>query len=103
MPDIAVVNTVVMPLSEASVSVEDRGFQFGDGVYELLRVYGGRLFRPSEHFARLHRSAEALGIANPYSRDRWTQLVADAVVASQYADAKAYVQLTRGVAPRDHV
>ena len=66
MPDIAFVNGVFLPLAQATVSVEDRGFQFGDGVYELLRVYGGVPFRLSEHLARLARSATALDIILPF-------------------------------------
>ena len=102
MPEIAFVDDRFMPLSEARVSVEDRGFQFGDGVYELLRAYGGRLFRPLEHLARLERSAGALGIPLPYPRDRWMAVLSEAVARSRYAEAKVYIQVTRGVAPRDH-
>jgi len=102
MPDTAFVNDMFMPLSEAQVSVEDRGFQFGDGVYELLRVYCGALFRPDEHLSRLERSATALGIPLPHSRDHWKTLLSDAVARSGYPEAKVYIQVTRGVAPRDH-
>ena len=103
MPDIAFVNGVFMPLSEARVSVEDRGFQFGDGVYELLRVYAGVPYRPAEHLARLNRSAAALGIPLPYTQERWAALVSEAVARSGYPAAKVYIQVTRGVSPRDHV
>ncbi len=102
MPDIAFVNDAFLPLSEARVSVEDRGFQFGDGVYELIRVYGGKPFRLSEHLARLERSAKAVGIAMPFSGSRWTSVVTEALQRSGYAEAKIYIQLTRGAAPRDH-
>lgn len=102
MPDVAYVNGGFMPLSEARVSVEDRGFQFGDGVYELLRVYDGRPFRPMEHLARLEKSAGALGIPLPYPRDRWLGLIDEAVARSGYAEGKVYIQVTRGAAPRDH-
>ncbi len=103
MPDIAFVNDAFMPLSEAHVSVEDRGFQFGDGVYELLRVYAGVPYRPAEHFARLDRSAAALGIPLPYTREQWAALVSEAVTRSGHPAAKVYIQVTRGVSPRDHV
>jgi D-alanine transaminase len=102
MPDIALVNDVFMPLSEARVSVEDRGFQFGDGVYELLRVYAGDVFRPAQHVARLARSAAALGIPLPYDSERWGALISEAVARSGYPSAKVYIQVTRGAAPRDH-
>ncbi|TAL08698.1 MAG: D-amino acid aminotransferase [Nitrospirae bacterium] len=99
----AFVNDVFLPLSEARVSVEDRGFQFGDGVYELVRVYAGAPFHLPEHLERLDQSARALGIPLPYPRDRWTAVIAEAVARSGFADAKVYIQVTRGVAPRDHV
>lgn len=103
MPEIAFVNDVFLPLSEARVSVEDRGFQFGDGVYELLRVYAGAPFHLTDHLGRLEQSAQALGIPLPYPRDRWASVIAEAVSRSGFPDAKVYIQVTRGVAPRDHV
>ncbi|HZC69033.1 MAG TPA: D-amino-acid transaminase [Nitrospirales bacterium] len=103
MPDIAFINDVFMPLSEARVSVEDRGFQFGDGVYELIRAYAGRPFCLTEHLDRLEQSARAVAIPVPYTRERWTALVAEAISRSRYPAAKVYIQITRGVAPRDHV
>jgi len=103
MPEIAFVNDAFMPLSEARVSVEDRGFQFGDGIYELLRVYAGTPFHLSDHLGRLEQSAQALGIPLPHSRDRWEAVIAEAVARSGFSDAKVYIQVTRGVAPRDHV
>jgi D-alanine transaminase len=102
MPDIAFANGVFLPLAEATVSVEDRGYQFGDGVYELLRVYGGVPLRPLDHLARLERSARALGIALPFDTARWTSVITEAVDRSNYPEAKVYIQVTRGVAPRDH-
>lgn len=102
MPEIAFVNGVFMPLAQASVSVEDRGFQFGDGVYELLRVYGGVPFCLSEHLARLARSAAALDLILPFDTGRWIGVVTQAVERSGYPEAKVYIQVTRGVAPRDH-
>jgi len=103
VPEIAFVNDVFMPLSEARVSVEDRGFQFGDGIYELLRVYAGVPFHLTEHLGRLEQSARAIGIPVPYSRDRWAAVIAEAVSRSGFQEAKVYIQVTRGVAPRDHV
>lgn len=103
MSEIAFVNDVFMPLSEACVSVEDRGFQFGDGIYELLRVYAGVPFHLTDHLGRLEQSAQAIGIPLPYTRDRWAAVIAEAVSRSGFAEAKVYIQVTRGVAPRDHV
>jgi len=103
VPEIAFVNDAFLPLAEARVSVEDRGFQFGDGVYELLRVYAGAPFHPAEHLGRLEQSARAIGIPLSFTRDRWTAVIAEAIARSGFPDAKVYIQVTRGVAPRDHV
>lgn len=103
MPEIAFVNDVFLPLSEARVSVEDRGFQFGDGIYELLRVYAGVPFHLTDHLGRLEQSARAIGIPLPYTRDRWAAVITEAISRSGFPDAKVYIQVTRGAAPRDHV
>jgi D-alanine transaminase len=102
MPDIAFVNGAFLPFEDATVSIDDRGFQFGDGVYEVLRVYGGVPFRPGEHLARLERSARSIGIVLPFHVEQWTELITDALQRSGYHEAKIYIQVTRGVAPRDH-
>ena len=95
------------PISQAKVSVLDRGFIFGDGVYEVVPVYGRRLFRFDEHMARLNRSLSKLRIANPHGHDEWLalsrRLVAAAADATGSDDLLVYFQVTRGVAPRDHV
>ena len=95
------------PVSQASVNVMDRGFIFGDGIYEVVPVYDKRLFRFNEHMARLARSLSKLRIANPHSREEWLGL-ARSLVASTFestgaADQLVYIQVTLGVAPRDHV
>ena len=91
-----------MPLSEAKVSIEDRGFQFGDGVYEVIRTYKGRPFSLDAHLARLDRSAAALNLPQPYSRADWTHHILEGIKQAAYPEAKIYLQITRGVAPRDH-
>ncbi len=100
-------NGEVLPISQAKVSVLDRGFIFGDGIYEVVPVYAGRLFRFDEHMARLARSLSKLRIPNPHSRDDWLQLcrqlVAGTAQATGAPDQLVYIQITRGVAPRDHV
>ena len=95
------------PVSQASVNVMDRGFIFGDGIYEVVPVYGRRLFRFDEHMARLSRSLSKLRIDNPHSREEWLGL-ARSLVNSTFestgaTDQLVYIQVTRGVAPRDHV
>jgi len=102
VPDVALVNGSFMPLAEAKISIEDRGFQFGDGVYEVIRTYKGRPFALEAHLARLERSAMALDLARLYSRTEWAHLVLEGVTRAAYPEAKIYIQLSRGVAPRDH-
>jgi D-alanine transaminase len=90
-------------LGEARVSVMDRGFVFGDGVYELIPVYGRRLFRVGEHLDRLGRSLAALRIPDPYEREAWLDLLHSLVQQLDLDAQWLYVQITRGVAARDHV
>jgi D-alanine transaminase len=96
-------NGQMLPLNQAKVSVLDRGFVFGDGIYEVIPVYGRRLFRFDEHMARLARSLDKLRIANPHTRDGWLGLVRQLVAAQDAADQLVYIEVTRGVALRDHV
>jgi D-alanine transaminase len=91
------------PLSQARIPVLDRGFIFGDGIYDVAPVYGRRLFRFDEHFARLARSLAKVRIPNPYTRDEWLAHCRALVAARPEEDQVVYVQVTRGVAPRDHV
>jgi D-alanine transaminase len=90
-------------LAEAKVSVLDRGFIFGDGVYEVLPVYGRRLFRFDEHMARLSRSLAKLRIANPHGSAEWLERCRKLIAAQGSDDQLVYIQVTRGVAMRDHV
>ena len=92
---------------DAKVSVLDRGFVFGDGIYEVVPVYGQRLFRFDEHMARLQRSLAKVRIANPHDQAGWLQrcrhLVQSLAAQGGVQDQLVYIQVTRGVAPRDHV
>jgi D-alanine transaminase len=96
-------NGQLLPLNQAKVSVLDRGFIFGDGVYEVIPVYGRRLFRFDEHMARLARSLDKLRIVNPHPRDEWLRHARALVAGVPADDQLVYIQITRGVAPRDHV
>jgi D-alanine transaminase len=91
----------------ARVSVMDRGFIFGDGAYEVVPVYGQRLFRFDDHMARLGRSLARLRIDNPHGSQDWLaacrDLVARLAQSHQAEDQLVYIQVTRGAAPRDHV
>jgi D-alanine transaminase len=95
------------PLNQARVSVLDRGFVFGDGVYEVVPVYGRRLFRFAEHMARLERNLGKLRIGNPHDHDGWLErcrtLIAACAESEGAEDQLVYIQVTRGVALRDHV
>ena len=103
-------NGLTLPLNEAKVSVLDRGFIFGDGIYEVAPVYQGKLFRFEQHMARMARSLAELRIPNPHTETGWRALIQD--LLQQHAQSLGqsigelnqivYIQITRGVAPRDH-
>ena len=88
---------------QARVSVFDRGFLLGDGVYEVIPVYAGRPFRLIQHLQRLQRSLDGVRMQNPYSDDKWSDIIAQLVTENGQGDQAVYLQVTRGVAPRDHV
>ncbi|MGB5427542.1 MAG: D-amino acid aminotransferase [Gammaproteobacteria bacterium] len=99
----AYLNGEFRPLSETRVSVMDRGFLFGDGVYEVIPVYGGRLFRLTHHLKRLRNSLDGVRIANPLSDAAWATMLTELVARNAGHDQAVYLQVTRGVAPRrDH-
>lgn len=90
------------PLSEAKISVLDRGFIFGDGIYEVIPVYARTMFRADEHLARLFRSLAAIGITNPHTKSGWTDLIQQVIKQHPSDDQMVYLQVTRGVAKRAH-
>jgi len=99
----AYLNGVFLPLDQAHVSVMDRGFLFGDGVYEVIPVYGGKLFRLGHHLRRLQNSLDAVRIGNPLAEEEWKSMLAQLVAGNDGPDQTVYLQVTRGVAPRrDH-
>lgn len=102
MPDIAFINGRFLPWREATVSIDDRGFQFGDAVYEVIRTYRAVPFEVGAHLDRLERSANELSILQPYTRASWIQWIQHGLSLAGYQDAKIYIQITRGVAPREH-
>jgi D-alanine transaminase len=95
-------NGKFLPLEEAKIPVLDRGFIFGDGVYELVPIYSGVAFRLEEHLARLERSLAEAKIRNPYTRAQWRDIIYRLVDAQPFEDQGVYFQVTRGVAKRDH-
>jgi D-alanine transaminase len=102
VPETAFLNGRFLPLAEATVSIEDRGFQFGDGVYEVIRTYRGRSFKLDAHLARLDRSAQAIDLRQPYPFERWVEYITEGLRLGDFPETKIYVQITRGTAPRDH-
>jgi len=95
-------NGAMTPLSEAKIPVLDRGFIFGDGVYEVIPIYGRKLFRSEQHMARLFRSLASIQIPNPHTKEQWMALIHDVIDAHPADDQLVYVQVTRGVAKRAH-
>jgi D-alanine transaminase len=102
MSRIAYVNGVYRRHAEASVHIEDRGYQFGDGVYEVCEVRDGRLIDETPHLARLERSLAHLSIAPPVGLAALKMIMREVVARNRVRDGLAYIQVTRGVAPRDH-
>ena len=91
-----------MPIEDAKIPVLDRGFIFGDGIYEVIPVYRRKPFRAAGHLARLARSLASISIPNPYSDARWMELIADIIARQPFENQAVYFQVTRGVAKRDH-
>lgn len=99
---ICYLNGRLLPLDEARVSVLDRGFIFGDGIYEVIPVFDARPFRLEAHLARLRRSLDAIGIAPPCTDAGWREIMRALVAHASQSTVTIYLQVTRGVAPRNH-
>ncbi len=99
---IVYLNGQYVRLGDAKISVLDRGFIFGDGIYDVVPAYKGKPFRMEGHLARLERSLAAIGIVSDMTRDGWRTLVLDMIARSGLGDCMVYIQVTRGVAKRDH-
>jgi D-alanine transaminase len=99
---LAYLNGEFLRVQDAKISVLDRGFIFGDGVYEVVPVYEGRPFRMDEHLARLERSLAAIRIDAPFDRAGWNEIVQGLIDRSLTTSCVVYLQVTRGVAKRDH-
>jgi len=103
MPDIGYLNGRFSPLEEISISPDDRGFLFGDGVYEVIRAYHGVPAFWGDHFARLARSAKEIQLPFALEYVEFQDILFTGLQQSGYAEGKIYIQITRGVAPREHV
>lgn len=95
-------NGVMTPIAEAKISVLDRGFIFGDGIYEVMPIYNRRMFRAKQHMARLFRSLAAISIPNPHSEAEWMALIQQVSARHPADDQMVYLQVTRGAAKRGH-
>jgi len=100
-------NGQFLPLAEAKISVLDRGFVFGDGVYELVPVYSKKPFRLDDHLRRLQASLDGIRLASPHATDGWRELILRLIELQDFADQSLYIQVTRGTPvagqpPRDH-
>ncbi len=102
MPELAYVNGVFTDLCDAKVAIEDRGYQFGDGVYEVVVSHSGRTFLLKQHLKRLQGSLEAIRIAYDLKANPLEPIIAEGIKRSGLTDAMVYIQITRGVAPRCH-
>jgi len=99
---VACINGEFMPLTEARIPALDRGFIFGDGVYEVIPIYSRRPFRLEGHLQRLERSLDGIRLANPHTRAQWGDLIEELARRGPTEDQSLYLQVTRGVAKRDH-
>ena len=91
-----------VPLEDAKISVLDRGFIYGDGVYELIPVYQRQPYRLRQHLARLQRSLDGIRLVNPHTDAEWESIIRELVARTPFDDQGVYFQVTRGVAKRDH-
>jgi D-alanine transaminase len=99
----AFLNGEYLPLEECRVSVLDRGFIFGDGIYELITVYKNQAFYLDRHLERLERSMAEIKVLSPYDRSEWLALINNLIQQAEHDDLAIYIQVTRGIAPRDHI
>jgi D-alanine transaminase len=98
-----IVDGQVMDRSAAKVDIEDRGYQFGDGVYEVIRVYNGKMFTGKEHLKRLVESAEKIRMKLPYSPEELESKMEELIAKNELQTGTVYMQFTRGISPRNHV
>jgi len=102
MSTIVYLNGAFLPQAEARISVMDRGFLFGDGVYEVIPVYDRQPFRLHEHLARLQASLDGIRLTNPHDVAVWDSLIRQIIERAEWADQGVYLQVTRGPGLRDH-
>jgi len=99
---IVYLNGEFLPIADAKISVLDRGFIYGDGAYELVPVYARRPFRMTQHLARLQRTLDGIRLPNPHTPEQWQEKIVRLISHQPFDDQAIYLQVTRGVAKRDH-
>ncbi len=106
MSSIVYLNGQYLPIDEAKISVLDRGFTFGDGIYEVIPVYNGHIFRLKEHIERLNNSLDEVFIDKPHEMDQWEKILRELIEKNSEKDPSEdqslYIQVTRGISERDH-
>jgi len=106
MSSIVYLNGQYLPIDEAKISVLDRGFTFGDGIYEVIPVYNGHIFRLKEHIERLNNSLDEVFIDKPHEMDQWEKILCELIEKNSEKDPSEdqslYIQITRGISERDH-
>jgi D-alanine transaminase len=102
MSSIVYLNGQYLPLEKANISVLDRGFTFGDGVYEVIPVYHGHIFRLTKHIERLNNSLDEVYIDRPHDLAQWQEILHELIEQNPAEDHSLYIQVTRGVSERDH-
>lgn len=102
---ICFLNNEFIALKDAKVSVLDRGFIFADGIYEVIPAFAGKLFRLEHHLTRLNNNLLSIKIESPYTTEQWDEIFSNLIKKNSYTntDCSIYLQVTRGVAKRDHV
>ncbi|MDX8345294.1 D-amino-acid transaminase [Rossellomorea sp. YZS02] len=96
------VNGELIDRDKAKIDIEDRGYQFGDGIYEVIRVYNGKTFTMKEHMERLYQSAEKMKLSIPYNEEEFTATLLRLIEMNGVQDGIVYLQVTRGVSARQH-
>jgi len=102
MSSIVYLNGQYLPIEKAKISVLDRGFTFGDGVYEVIPVYHGHIFRLKKHIERLNNSLDEVYIEKPYDLAQWQEILCELIQQNPAEDHSLYIQVTRGISERDH-
>ncbi|URM33773.1 D-amino-acid transaminase [Cytobacillus firmus] len=97
-----ILNGDLIERSEAKVDIEDRGYQFGDGVYEVIRIYNGKMFTADEHLERLLESGRKIELSIPYSKDQLKQMIIEMIERNNLELGIVYMQFSRGTSPRNH-